>query len=283
MAHAIVVNYNRVHSRFTSLSDDSTSHLSPIKGYENMPLVSLKKAVKPISHLFHDIDTYVRVAMENCENPADGLTQQQAASIYLYTLEFNSGSSLYLLLNGVLRAKQRRNIKPWFLFLKLFLTALQKLSSYTQTVWCGVRGVNLSSQYTKDQVIVWWHVSSCTWSRNALESDQFLGKHGVRTIFCIKCRNGKTITAHSYYKNREEEEIILMPGSHFIVEDILNPATNLCIIQIKEIESPCPLDEPSIDYESTSEIQTEVSGNVKHLIIRLNLNSDVCRILYLLH
>jgi hypothetical protein len=281
MAHAIVVNHDRLHSRFTSLSDDSTYHLSPIKGYENMPSVSLEKAVKPISHLFHDINKYMRVAMANCENPADGLTQQQAASIYLYTMEFKNGSSLYLSLNGVLRTKQHSNIKPWFLYLKLFLTALQQLPSYTQTVWRGVRGVDLSAQYKKGQMIVWWHVSSCTLSMNTLESDQFLGKHGVRTIFCIKCLNGKNITEHSYYKN--QEEVILMPGSYFIVEGILNPAIDLHIIQIKEIQSPYPLDEPSIDYESISEIPTEVSGSVKHRIIRFSLHFDICCILYLLH
>jgi hypothetical protein len=73
-----------------------------------------------------------------------------------------------------------------------------------------------------------------------LENDQFLGKHGLRTIFLIECQNGKFVAPHSYFKD-SEQEIILMPGSYFEVIGQLNPAKDLHIIQLKEIQPPFPL------------------------------------------
>lgn len=142
-------------SRYTDLLDEPVTHLlAPIKGYQKEKLVSLKDAIAPISHLFEDIDPYVYVAWHNCANPKDGLSQDESASIYLYTMEFDSETSFYHVLNYKLRSEDRRSLQPWFLYLKLFLTALYKLPSRVQHVWRGVRGVNLSDRYLDGTEIV---------------------------------------------------------------------------------------------------------------------------------
>ena len=85
-------------SRYTDLCDEPVDRLlSPIKGYENKSLLPLNETVKPISRCFKEIEDYVYVALHNCQNPADGLTQEESASIHLYTMEFDGGPSLYLL------------------------------------------------------------------------------------------------------------------------------------------------------------------------------------------
>jgi hypothetical protein len=76
-----------------------------------------------------------------------------------------------------------------------------------------------------------------------LQSEQFLGKDGLRTLFNIECQNGKSVVAHSYFKDTEKE-VILMPGSYFEVVGQLNPAQDLHIIQLKEIQPPFPLVKP---------------------------------------
>ncbi|CAF4312428.1 unnamed protein product, partial [Rotaria sordida] len=219
-------------SRFTDLYNEPVDHLlSPIEGYQNKPLVSLTEAIEPVAGFFHDIEDNVFVALHNRQNPADGLSQQESASIHLYTMQFDGGPSLYLLLNQSLRAENRQELRPWFSFLKLFLTALHKLPSQTEIVWRGIRDVDLSSKYKTGMKFVWWGVSSCTTRIEVLEESQFLGKHGQRTLFSIQCINGKSLTAHSY--STDTEEIILMPGSCFEVMDLLNPAPELHIIQLK--------------------------------------------------
>ena len=228
-------------SRFTDLRDEPVDHLlSPIKGFQDKPLLQLAEAIKPVSAFFDDIQDNVYVALHNCRNPADGLSQEESASIHLYTMQFNGGPSLYVLLNQSLRAENREQLIPWFTYLKLFLTALHKLPSQSKTVWRGIRDVNLSSKYKTGTEFAWWGVSSCTTNVEVLETNQFLGKTGERTLFSIECFNGKSIENHSYFKNTEKE-IILMPGSYFEVIGQLNSGNQLYIIQLREIPPPITL------------------------------------------
>jgi hypothetical protein len=52
----------------------------------------------------------------------------------------DSQESLYATLNRALRGVNHQELKPWFRYLKLFLTALFKLPSIEGVVWRGVRG-----------------------------------------------------------------------------------------------------------------------------------------------
>jgi hypothetical protein len=132
--------------------------------------------------------------------------------------------SLYDILNQRLRSKNRATLIPWFLFLKLFFTALYKLPSFKGTIWRSVRG-NLTDQYDENQI--WWGVSSCTETMKIME--RFVGRDGVRTIFNIESINGKAIRDHSYFN--EENEILLMPGTYLQVVDKWTPAKDLYMKQ----------------------------------------------------
>ncbi|CAF1589101.1 unnamed protein product [Adineta steineri] len=135
-------------SRYTDFRDEPVSRLlAPIGGYQDKPIVSLEESVELVSDLFDDIQGNVWVAKENCKNPADGLNQNESAAIHLYTMQFDPDPSLYHVLNEKLRSENRQSLKPWFSYLKLFLTALYKLPSRSQTVWRGVRNVDLSAKY----------------------------------------------------------------------------------------------------------------------------------------
>jgi hypothetical protein len=234
-------------SRYFDVCDEPVDHfLLPIKGYQEKPLVPLKEAIKPVSGFFNGIEDNIYVALHNCQNPDDGLNQQESASIQLYTMQFDYGPSLYLLLNQSLRAENRGQLVPWFSYLKLFLTALYKLPSKSTTVWRGVKNVDLSSKYKKGTKFAWWGVSSCATDIEVLESDVFLGNRGLRTLFSIECIHGKSVANHSYFK-QTEKEIILMPGSYFEVKGQLNPARDLYIIQLKQITPPMTLVERPFD------------------------------------
>ena len=264
--------YPRGNLRYSDGSDQPiTQHLLPIKGYELFPLVPLEKAVASVSKFFDGIENSVRVARANCKDPADGLNQDESASICLYTMEFNGRPSLYKALNEALRAQNRGALKPWFSFLKLFLTALYKLPSYKSTVWRGVRGVDLSSRYPSGKKFVWWGVSSCTFRLDVLESNSFLGTHGIRTLFNIQCIDAKPIGSHSYYKNREEE-FLLMPGSCFEVIARLNPADGLCLIQLKQIDPPMVLVEPPFTNFSSRSVSMKGIHLTTPMSSKLHMN-----------
>ena len=235
---------SNLQSRVTDLFDEPVDHcLVPIRGYENLPLRPLIETIKPVSKLFNGIEDYVFIALRNCQNPSDKLDQQESAAIQLYTMQFRGGPSLYKILNETLRIENRDALKPWFLYLKLFLTALYKLPSESKIVWRGIKDVDLSSKYKRGIEFVWWGVSSCNTNIEILESNTLMGKTGVRTIFSIECVQGKSVANHSYFKQKEDE-VILMPGSYFKVIGQLNPVPELHIIQLKQISPPIKFIEP---------------------------------------
>ncbi|CAF0895557.1 unnamed protein product [Didymodactylos carnosus] len=216
-------------------------HLIPIEGYQHLPLVSVEKAVETLEMLVPDIQRRAYFAKQYCDGLSSStlgpLTTDEAAAIYLYTTEWHH--SLYVALNQILRSKQRsRLLEPWLLYLKLILTALFKLKSENKTVWRGIK-LNLSEQYEDNQLYTWWGFSSCTHSVNILKSEQFLGKVGMRTLFNIQCISGKVIKPYSQFQT--EDEILLLPATQFQVIGKLNPAPNLHIIQLQEIEGKYPL------------------------------------------
>jgi hypothetical protein len=177
----------------------------------------------------------VWTAERNSEDPSDGLTSDESASIHLYTMEWPKGhESFYKLLNEKLRCEKRNELISWFSYLKLFFTALYKLPSLKKVIWRGIRG-DVSHLYRKD--FIWWGVSSCTDTMEVMQ--KFVGRSGVRTIFMIECIHGKVIKPHSHHKT--ENEIILMPGTYLRVINKWSPNDDLYMIQLQEETPPCQL------------------------------------------
>ncbi|CAF0981264.1 unnamed protein product [Adineta steineri] len=245
--------------QFTRVSDivkEPQKMLMPIEGYEEMPIVSLEEAVAPLVSILPKVQNYAYVAKERCESvPPDDLTQDESASIMLYSMEWEPHEKcLYFALNATLRTEDRRKLKPWFLYLKLVLTALEKLPSTRCHVFRGVN-LDLSNQYTKGKTFVWWGFSSCTTSIEVLENEQFLDKTGERTLFTIECDTGKDISRHSYFQS--EEEVLLLAARQFIVVGCLRPAPGLHMIQLKETKPSITLLQPATNQS----IEIEPSPN----------------------
>ena len=229
-------------SRFLDANQEPTKMLQPIEGYNRSPLVSLEIAVEPIIPFCPDVQRRVYIAKTNCTEPADGLTCDESAAIYLYTMEWEPQSEcFYVVLNATLRSEARQKLKPWFPYLKLFLTALDKIPSHELVVWRGVP-LDLRARYEVGKRYTWWAFSSCTEAISTLESDQLLGKVGKRTLFHIECKNGKKIYSHSNIPI--EKEVLLLPATQFIVKDHLQPSQldpDLIIITVQEVQSVIPL------------------------------------------
>jgi hypothetical protein len=227
--------------RITDIAQEPLEILLPIAGYENMPLVSLEEAVEKLVHLLPTVQTYAFLAKQRCKTPADGLTQNESASIMLYTMGWEPlDQCLYVVLNTTLRSIDRQKLKPWFLYLRLLLNALFRLPSISRTVYRGVK-LDLSKECMMGETIVWWGFSSCAIAMNTLQSDQFLGKTGVRTMFTIQCHSAKDIRKHSIYSG--EDEVLLLPATHFKAVSCLDQG-DLNIIQLEETESPFPFLQP---------------------------------------
>ncbi|CAF2069652.1 unnamed protein product [Rotaria magnacalcarata] len=206
--------------RFTDVGELPKRMLAPIEGYDTVPLVSLEDAVKPLVDIVPNVERNVYVVKENCQDPEDGLTTDESASIMLYTYEsILHENSLYVKLNDTLRSEQRKHLVPWFLYLRLILTALARLPSKRRSIFRGVKK-ELWLDYPEGKVFIWWGFSSCTSTIGVLENEHFFGKTGERNLFQINCTTAKDIKKHSFIVN--EDEILLLPARQFEF-DLLQP------------------------------------------------------------
>jgi hypothetical protein len=230
-------------TRFSDIASEPQEMLMPIEGYENKPLVSIEEAIAPLVEIIDDVKRKAWVAKQKCKKPpANGLSIDESASIILYTMEWEpQDRCLYATLNTILRAKDRRKLKPWFLYLKLFLTGLARLPSTNRTIYRGIKKT-LNHLYKEGDTSIWWGFSSCTSSIKVLQNEDFLGKSGARTMFTIEGTSGKIIQNHSFHQ--DEDEILLLPARQLQVVSCLDSGNDLHIVQLKEIEPPFPLLEP---------------------------------------
>lgn len=221
--------------RVTDVSNEPMRMLTPIRGFEKLPLMSLEDAVKSLTNIVLDVKDMVFTVKKRClAVPQDGLTIDESAAIMLYTLEWSPHEkSLYLILNRTLRDTNRKNLQPWFPYLKLFIWALSKLPSKKINAFRGVKE-DLHEAYVADNTIVWWGFSSCTSRMDILKSKEFIGHDGKRTIFQIECQSGKDIGNHSFHS--DEKEILLIAACQFRVIGCSSLANDLYFVQLQEIE-----------------------------------------------
>ena len=83
------------------------------------------------------------------------LTREEAFAVHVYTQD----SWFYQEVNRRLRLRERQSLKPFFPYLKLFLTGLHRLEPVDDTVFPGVKldlaGAALASQYRMVHACGW--------------------------------------------------------------------------------------------------------------------------------
>ncbi|CAF2163017.1 unnamed protein product [Rotaria magnacalcarata] len=215
-------------SRFMYI-DQTTIRLPPVHGYRTHPLLPLRKALDPIISQIEKLEESIKFAKSECHFPSEhGLTHEESAAIYLYTMEWGE-QSLYKVLNATLRDQNRSVLIPWNGYLKLFETALKKLPSLQMNVWRGIKG-EVTKKYEENKEETWWYFSSCSSSLKAVK--EFLGP--VSTLFMIEAKNGKDISAYSSVQ--KEKEIILSLGTRVKVGDALDH-DSMKVIHFRELEN----------------------------------------------
>ena len=95
----------------TDVNMNSDVDLGPVVGYAKEPLLPLGKACTPLNSMIYNLCFYVQLALDGTpEQPADGLTIDESASIRLYTIEWpRPHRSLYSMLNQTLKSTDREH------------------------------------------------------------------------------------------------------------------------------------------------------------------------------
>ncbi|CAF5111013.1 unnamed protein product, partial [Rotaria sp. Silwood1] len=139
---------------------------------------------------------------------------------------------MYRVLNRALRSENRQEVKVWFPYLKLFDTALDKLPTVKEVVWRCVP-LDFGKNFTKNQIVTWWSVNSCSSSVNVIK--QFLDNKKTSTLFLIEAVSGKKVSRYTEYE--QEDEVILRMGSQFRVKsNSLDQSNGSHVVHLIEID-----------------------------------------------
>jgi hypothetical protein len=240
-------------NRFTDV-ELGNKRLPACYGYITWKLLPLEETMKDLRTSLPEIDRFVKLAKRHCTYPNDhALKKDEAAALYLYTMEMAEDACVYRTLNQTLRLEDRSEVRPWFAYLKLMDSAVSKLSNFKGIVWRGV-SKDVTMAFKKGEKITWWSVSSCSLSVDIISS--FLGKAPQSTLFNIECSTGKSIAAFTCYPS--EDEVILMPGTMFeVVANPLHHHGGLHIIHLREISDD---DDDGDDDNADDERQESVAS-----------------------
>ena len=117
-------------------------------------LFHLEEAVEPLILILPDVRSLVYTVKLKCEKPADDLTQDESASIMLYTMSWDPPDECpYFVLNKILRSPEpdrQQELKPWYLYLRLLLNALFRLPLLCDIGYRGVKE-DLSKRYHRKE------------------------------------------------------------------------------------------------------------------------------------
>ncbi|CAF1313294.1 unnamed protein product [Rotaria sordida] len=257
----------RLEARSYDIFQEPLTPLTPICIHDQKSIISLEQAVEPLISILPNLQTFVLIAKEKCENPSDGLTQDESASIMLYSMDWQPMEQcLYYVLNAILRCNDREKLKPWLLYLTLFIRALSRLPSISVIVYRQVQ-IGLTERYPIEKTFIWWTFSLCTLFLDIFQSNEYLNKTNTQTIFTIESHSGKDIRKHSFYSN--EDQILLMAASEFKVISSIKQSDNQYIIYLKEIQSNNSL----LQYSNISNEQEILSASLLLNISNTNIQS----------
>jgi hypothetical protein len=214
-----------------------------LRGIEGKPPLSLLESIAFIEAkgLISEGTKAVRYLLREAQRKIDGsntLTADDIAHIMFYTAEDETEPALYKILNETCYLPNRTNaLKPFGNYSWGLLNSLKKIPSYDgKVVYRGVRK-NLLAQYRSRSEVTWWGCSSTTTSLEVLQTEQFCGMEGDRTIFTIELTQGqaKDITRYSLIPG--EREVLLPFCTTLKVKSCMDAGHGLCLIQLEEVES----------------------------------------------
>ena len=195
--------------------------------YEPLPLLTLEEATENLSNRVPGVMAYVSTAKQKCRRDLKLLTWDESAAIYLYTMPIQFFSTL----NIALRDPNRQSRRPWIPFLKLLITALERLPSTKATIWRGI-AYDATSDFVDNSIYTWWSVTSCTTNVNRVQA--YLDKSG--TLFAIETAHGKDISTLSAVP--DECEVVLMPATRVRARhQPLNIIDRFFVIHLEEISA----------------------------------------------
>lgn len=215
--------------RLQEVREEKLDELAAIEGVGAAAAATFEEAAAPLGALLPGIEQAVAAAQAYGKKASgffSALSAHEIAALHLYTLQ----SALYRQLNASLRHADRTKARPYFAYLRLFLSALQKLEPLSGSLWRGV-ALEMAAQYPLGRTVTWWGVSSCTPSLQVARG--FLGTKGRRTLFEVVVHRAVSIKKYSAFTG--EDEYVLAPGTQLRVTEVKAEGDGLTRVRLEEL------------------------------------------------
>lgn len=205
-------------SPFSHTGLSKTNPLRLIRGYEKEPLVSLEEALAPFDGRITHLEHYIHEAKSNCFYPSNPkLTLDESAAIYIYTLKWGT-DCIYDQLQNAFESNQVSETKPWFKYLKLFKSAVDKLPDASGEIWQGKENDGgLQGELSNKTLSLYTAMDIFSSSKTSVEES--LSDRGIKNRLLIRFKfvGGKLV---GEYTVPGSGEVLVWSGAKVGVSDL---------------------------------------------------------------
>ena len=218
--------------RMVSGDTYSNQKFNPLGRLGKTPLMNLTDALKLINkHCTDDLVATGREALLYAlQHPhvgtvqrtgGEALTVRDIAALHIYTMDTDFYSRMNQELGGYGKGASHAALADFLPITKLLVDAMQKLPPFPVKLFRGITmnyQAVLGEQIKATDLVKWNQFTSCSTRPDVLKDESFLGEETEGTVFQIMGVTGVNIKAYS--KLADEDEVVLPPGSQFVVEKI---------------------------------------------------------------
>ncbi|CAF1077219.1 unnamed protein product [Adineta steineri] len=202
---------NSAMQRFNKVALSTTNPLPLVNGYGDEPVGTLEEALQPVDGRIDNAAHYIQDAKAKCHFPSEhGLTRDESAAIYIYSKKWNN-RYVSDQLQQAFSTQNRSQLQPWYKYLRLLKSGLDKLPATTTGIWQGMPfDDRLNEKLSSNSTVLYTCLGSCAPTDSELKS--YLQKnYGPKTILLsYESVNGKAITNYTASKS---PEIMIWPGT----------------------------------------------------------------------
>lgn len=214
--------------RFSQLAFGTNDPSKLIEGYEVEPLGSLEEALQPFQGRIQYLTEQIKQAKQNCnKNGYDGLTTDESAAIYLYSMS-NDHNSVYYHLQNAWKTNDRTQMRSWFRYLRLFFSGVNKCPDVNGEAWQGIPYDELTQQQLNSgSSPIYTYMGSGSPSHEIIR--QYLDeKYGAKKILIgYRDVDAKDITDYTFERKKEW---LLHPGVKLSKNQLVVDSSNGSII-----------------------------------------------------
>lgn len=197
-------------------------------------------------------------------NLPDTLTKTDIAALNLYTKPTQLYRRLNAALGGYDGAINFANVRHFKPYVKLLINAMKKMPREATRVYRGVKQPvrKLLKQMKVGSIVTWLQFTSTTTNPGVLRDKNFLGAGaglGERTVFQISTLSGVNMGGCTFL---DEEEILLLPGTRFIVDGFTKWDFGVTEVKMRELPAGTTV-APPLEEDIYDDVHQYLSLNPK--------------------